>query len=271
MQIVTDVNELRKAIPSGTSVASVGMQPKTVKAFHAGHRACISKAKEIADLVVVFMWDDYGARKQLFDEDDSKYSKFNNEVFPLLEKAGVDVIYDGTKINTLEKFFNDTSLRSIINTVEQRMLAEGYNIQHHRNQLKYMFCCYEVINIPFKRVACWADGYWRFIQKWYVEKYHGTKVYLIGPARDQYDNLIHSSKLLCEDKEAANSIKATLLPNRDIKTTEELEIYISSLNIPTIKLERFERYELPDNRIYLWALFRVGNNKTGFEEARIIS
>jgi hypothetical protein len=268
MKIIDTFDNLINSIPNQKKVALVGMQPKTVQELHAGHIACIDKAKTVADIILVMMWNDHKAQDTFYGRTQDYYAfTLRDDLTNQLDASGVDILYSGTEDDSLAKFTSIATISDTEKCIESIMSTEGYTTHKH-DLLKYILSMQTIAyqqGLVCDRVACWADGYWRFHQKHYIEKYTDTTMHLIDPVRDSYGNILRSSKIT-----GSIDIHTPLMPDHDISDQTEMEQYVNSLNIQGLSLERFDRCTTPDSKIYLWALFRYGYNEIGFEEARII-
>lgn len=199
MIVARTLSEMVNAVPSDKVVAQVGLNPKVSGGLHAGHVACVQRAKQVAQFVTVSFWD-WSVANQLFLNFPSKPANFHSfgpmqlpfdEAYCLswCESQGADVVLigGGNFILELMGSYDDTSLTAWVDGI---IATEGYDLsgmdEFNKVAFKNSIIGFWLISKdPLWRrdfmIGCWLDGYHRFLFKHFQKKYCNIIHDLIDP------------------------------------------------------------------------------------------
>jgi hypothetical protein len=200
MIVARTVSDMLDAIPTDRTVAQVGFNPKESGGFHAGHVACIQRAKSLAQFVTVTFLD-LGICRQLFFDDpplpvpfEGLFGPFSmpfDETYCLnwCETNGVDaVLLSGG--NVLFELMNGRPGSYFRSWVDNAITTEGYDLTKLSEISALYFKCGLITGKLFYDqnywpknyiIGSWIDGYFRFLMKHFFQKHYGITHDLIDP------------------------------------------------------------------------------------------
>jgi hypothetical protein len=173
------------------SIGIVSIEKKPLASYlHRGHEALVEKAKSICEKVIVYFVTTEVFGLPCFPENPvwkRKKSTFDSKgCFSWAESKGVDVVISQTPTQ-YEILLSKLDLKEQIKWAMDLYETEKYPFDNsERGELiRQMYYQWFIVLRNFDRqwthVYCWKDGYRRFFQKHFVEKYTNSKLVLVDP------------------------------------------------------------------------------------------
>jgi len=201
MEIVRNIPDLQTAIGNST-VCHCGFDRKPNGEHHAGHAACISGAKQIADLALVSYFPNNECLNYLFGTTLSGVSWDESYCTNFCDIHGVDIVFIPTLSYLVDNFFDGYNIDSLNTWAETTASGAGYTGYLSEGEfqiLKWMMIAEHIReeNNFWKKdmmLSSWKDGIIRYLQKDFWVNILQKDVYLIDPIR-RADGLAYGTSL----------------------------------------------------------------------------
>lgn len=206
MQIIKTFEEVQ--FDSTSTISHIGINRKnSIDDFHDGHALCVSEAKTVADLVMVTFWESYETLEYLYGDETDEFTLHPNDVLSYDETAciqwainnDVDIVYYPTK-GEIIKLFSSYNISDLKSWVDSICITEGYSLENSNNLFIFKATLiYEKVRneISYRKdykVTSWKDGYIRYLEKHFLNKYVNCNTLLIPTITNPEDNLPYCNR-----------------------------------------------------------------------------
>jgi hypothetical protein len=258
MTVVVDNHvDLNQELQYYDTVSHVGLMAKTEGELHKGHEECVKKAKELAEVTYVSFYKTsilFGTLFPEFKQGNSVRVMDLPYCLQWCEEHKVDVMYVPSEEDQIKIYLEDQDKKDFyLDQIKNIYKTEGYILDNEADQLYlYIFMFMDKIRYDDKlwkkttHVTTWNDGYVRFCQLDFSQKYLNLNVYLIDPIKLPNTNLPFSTNGL----NLFDPIDISILS--DLRSNIENKI-VSQKTSENIKLEIIDD------------LYKISNVKDGFK------